>query len=87
MSKADSKHRPGLIPRLDVPTYVFHSLGTDAGVSRTITEEQTIKIYSDKYTNDSCTQQTNTSSSSRVGENFNQNKNTRLASKSCLSNT
>ncbi len=45
MSKADSKDRPGLIPRFNVLTYVFHSLGADTGVARSITEKQAIKIY------------------------------------------
>lgn len=50
MSKADSKDRPGLIPRLDVLAYVFHSLGTHTGIARTIAEKQTIKIYEKNVT-------------------------------------
>ena len=48
MSKADSKDRPGLIPRFNVLAYVFHSLGTHTGVTRAITQEQAIKIYEKK---------------------------------------
>ena len=50
MTKADSKDRPGLIPRLNVLTNVFHSLGTHAGITRSIAEEQTIKIYKKNMT-------------------------------------
>ena len=44
MSEADSKDRLGPIPRLDVLTYVLHSLRTDAGITRSIADEQTVKI-------------------------------------------
>ena len=49
MSKADSKDRPGLIPRFNVLAYVFHSLGAHTGVTRAITEKQPIKIYKKKF--------------------------------------
>lgn len=48
--EADSKDRPGLIPRLDVLAYVFHSLGAHTGVTRTIAEKQPIKIYEKNMT-------------------------------------